>query len=58
MGILINNIATPLAHSKQDTFAFDAARIVDEASTTLSAAFIWHESDATLKLKILSKIVF
>ncbi|HXG14114.1 MAG TPA: hypothetical protein VNK25_03190 [Candidatus Nitrosotenuis sp.] len=55
---MINNIATPLAHPKQDAPTFDAARIVNEASTTLSAAFIWHESDAILKLKILSKIVF
>lgn len=55
---MIDNIATSLAHPKQDAPAFGAACIVDEASTTLSAAFIWHESDATLKLKILSKIVF
>lgn len=55
---MIDNITTPLAHPKQDAFAFGAARIVDEASATLSAAFIWHESDATLKLKTLSKIVF
>ncbi|MEO9309784.1 MAG: hypothetical protein ABI337_05755 [Nitrososphaera sp.] len=55
---MIDNIATPFAHPKQDAFTLDTACIIDEASTTSSAAFIWHEYAATLKLKMLFKIVF
>jgi hypothetical protein len=47
-----------LAHSKENFPAFSASGIINQTSTALSAAFIWHEKAGTKKLKILSKIVF